>query len=98
MSKFYDKCFLKIDHNTGKFTKEVDKVAKHGCPLEERHVKILNRSWETNGILYMEVNEEKPKSDTRLKLEAEAKELGITFRDNIGDEKLQEKINKAIEE
>ena len=33
--------------------------------------------------------------DARLALETEAKGLGIEFRSNIGDDKLQEKINKA---
>jgi hypothetical protein len=76
-------------------------IAKKDCPLEVWHIKTLNRSWKNTGIYYapMEVEEvEETKSDARLALEKEATELGIKFRDNIGDDKLQEKINKAIEE
>jgi hypothetical protein len=101
--KKYDKVYVKRDPATGDVIVEngepiLNEVAKHGCPLEERHVAILNRSWKKTGVYYAEVKEEsKPKSDARLALEQEATELGISFRDNIGDEKLQEKINKAIE-
>jgi len=35
------------------------------------------------------------KSEERIALETEAKELGIKFRDDIGDAKLLEKINEA---
>lgn len=73
-------------------------IAKSDCPLEDRHVKILNKDWRKTGIYFTKVEtENKVKSDVRLALEDEATELGIKFRDNIGDDKLQEKINQAIE-
>lgn len=74
-------------------------IAKKDCPLEEHHVATLNRSWKKTGIFYAPmVYEPVEKSPERLEMEQQASELGIKFRENIGDDKLQEKINKAIEE
>jgi len=39
--------------------------------------------------------EPQPKTEARLALEDEAKELKINYRADIGDDKLQEKINEA---
>lgn len=41
----------------------------------------------------LEALEGNTKSEKRLNLEKRAKELGIKFRDNIGDDKLEAKIN-----
>lgn len=73
-------------------------LAKADCPLEDWHIRALNKSWKNTGVFYALVEEKETKSDARIALEKEATELGIKFRDNIGDDKLQEKINKAIEE
>lgn len=40
----------------------------------------------------------RPKTPEREALEAKAKELGLTFQANIGDEKLAAKIEKALAE
>jgi hypothetical protein len=100
--KKYNKHYVKRDPGTGDVLKKGDKpvlgdIAKPGCPLETWHVNTLNSGWELSGIYFAEATEEPTKSDARLALEKEADELGVTYRDNIGDEKLQEKINKAIE-
>ena len=100
--KKYNKHYLKRNPSDNSVIVEDGKpvlgeVAKYDCPLEDHHVKALNRSWKNTGIFYAEVEEKETKSDARLALEKEAEELGIKFRDNIGDDKLQEKINKAKE-
>jgi hypothetical protein len=102
MDKFYDKHYVKKNPATGDILIEdgnpvLGEIAKKGCPLPEKYVKVLNRSWKNTGIFFAEVKKE-AKTDARLALEKEATELDIKFRDNIGDDKLQEKINKAIEE
>lgn len=99
----YNKHYLKRDPASGRVLVNEGKpvlgeVAKKDCPLEERHVRVLNKSWKNTGIYYAPMEEKGTKSDARLALEKEATELGVKFRDNIGDDKLQEKINKAIEE
>lgn len=70
-------------------------IAKSDCPLEERTAAILNKDWETTGVFFAKVEEKETKSDARLALEKEAESLNVTFRANIGDDKLQEKINEA---
>jgi len=107
----YDKFYLKRDPATGYIvgdgeTPVLGECAKRDCRLEPRHAKILNRGWRNSGIYYQEVvkkievikeNEDKDpvKTDSREALETEANELGISFRSNIGDTKLQSKINEA---
>ena len=102
----YNKHYLKRNPATGEILVEDEKpvlgeLAKSDCPLEVRHATILNKDWRTTGIFYAIV-ENKPikkaeKSEARLALESEANDLGVSFRDNIGDDKLLEKINKAKE-
>jgi len=99
----YNKHYVKRDPATLKVLIEDNKpvlgdIAKSDCPLEDQHVRTLNRSWKNTGIFFAKVEKEVAKTGARLALETEATELGIKFRDNIGDDKLQEKINKAIEE
>lgn len=68
-------------------------------PLLPQMADELNEQSENHGYVWVLAKESEPveKSEKRLQLEAEAKELGISFRDNIGDDKLQEKINKELE-
>ena len=104
----YNKHYLKRDPSSQRVMVVEGKpvlgeVAKKDCPLEDWHVKALNKSWEKTGIYYVEMEVKKEvvkatKSEARLKLESEAEELGINYRDNIGDEKLQEKINQKLSE
>jgi len=108
--KKYNKHYVKRNPATGNVIEEdnmpvLGEIAKSGCPLEDNHVLIINKSWKSSGIYLVEVKSAESKdlkisvtkNDARLALEAEATELGIKFRENIGDDKLQEKINEAIE-
>jgi len=69
-------------------------------PTKRGHVMISEKDATTNNAqtrfnsLYYELAEE-VKSELRTGLEKETKELNISFRANIGDDKLQEKINEA---
>ncbi|GAF77006.1 unnamed protein product [marine sediment metagenome] len=69
-------------------------------PTARGHVMISDRDADTNNrqtrfnFLHYELAEE-VKSPERIALEEEAIELGVSFRANIGDAKLQEKINEA---
>lgn len=104
-NKSYDKYYLEINPATGYVVEKdgkpvLGKLAKSDCRLEPRMVKTLNIGWQNSGVFFIEVKPVvkpvvKPKSDARLALEAEAIELEIKFRDNIGSEKLQVKINEA---
>lgn len=83
----------------------LDECVKTNIRITPEMADTLNHGWDSVekplAFYYVEVKEEKKesiKSDARIALEAEATELGIKFRDNIGDEKLQQKINEAIEE
>jgi hypothetical protein len=104
MEKSYDKYYVKKDPRTNESLSDngepvLGELAKKDCRLEPRHVKILNRGWQNGGVYYVEVKAEVIESDNgqdaRLALEIEAEGLGISFRSNIGDDKLQEKINEA---
>lgn len=103
--KKYNKHYVKRDPATLSFLIEDNKpvlgeIAKSDIPLEDKHIRILNKDWETTGIFFAEMKaeaKESVKSDARLALEDQANELGVKFRENIGDDKLQEKINEAIE-
>ena len=60
---------------------------------------ILNKTWERSGIYYSEVqtndsNKTSNNDKIRQALITEANSLGISFRDNIGNDKLQERINE----
>lgn len=61
--------------------------------ISDSDAEINNRQTRFNKLHYELAKVEK--SEDRIKLEAEATELGVTFRDNIGDAKLLEKINEA---
>jgi len=69
-------------------------------PTERGHVMISERDADMNNrqtrfnFLHYELAEE-VKSPERIALEEEAIELGVSFRANIGDAKLLEKINEA---
>jgi hypothetical protein len=83
-----------IDKQTKKF------VITKKEPTERGHVMISERDADTNNrqtrfnFLHYEVAKVE-KSAKRIALEAEANELEVKFRDNIGDAKLLEKINEA---
>jgi hypothetical protein len=84
---------------TGRIVKGEFKIDKKE-PTERGHVMISERDADTNNrqtrfnFLHYELAKVE-KSEERIALETEAKELGIKFRDNIGDAKLLEKINEA---
>jgi hypothetical protein len=67
---------------------------------ERGHVMISERDADTNNrqtrfnFLHYELVEV-VKSPERIALEAEAIELGVAFRANIGDDKLQVKVDEA---
>ena len=104
--KKYNKHFLKRDPSSQVVLVEdgkpvLDEVAKTDIPLEDWHIRALNKSWKKTGIYYAPMEEVKvkpQKSKERLTKEKEAKELGIKSAHLLSDEKLEEKINKAIEE
>lgn len=82
------------------------KVLQAGLPLEatdEEFQEFLKESEDKDLAIasftskFLEEPEEVQKSDERLALEKQAGELKVTFRANIGDVALQEKINKALE-
>lgn len=61
--KKYDKYYVKrnpatLDLLVEKGKPVLGEVGKKGCPLEEKHVKILNKGWETSGIYYAESKNE----------------------------------------
>ena len=107
-TKHYDKYYVKRNPSTGDVESDNGKpvlgeLAKADCPLEERHAIILNKGWQMSGVFFVEREEEievdvNEKSQERLTLEKEANELGIKFRENIGDEKLKLKIQQKKEE
>lgn len=79
-------------------------LVKNNIRISPYKADILNSGWDNKELYvtfyYVEQEEAKEepkneKSEARLAMEKEANELGIKFRDNIGDEKLQEKINEA---
>jgi hypothetical protein len=106
-NKSYDKYYVKKHPATGYAIVEDGKpvlgeLAKSDCRLEPRHVNTLNKGWENSGVYFKEVvkeintsDDEDDKIEARLSLEEEATKLGINFRSNIGDDKLQEKINEV---
>lgn len=108
--KKFNKRFIKKDHQTGRLL--IKKDQKHPgeddltkpiryCMLRDETVKQLNSTWRQTGIYFTEAKEAKEvkevKSDKRIKLEGQAKELGIQYSYNISDSKLEEKINTEIE-
>ena len=86
---------------TGSVKKSVFNITKKE-PTERGHVMISERDADTNNrqtrfnFLHYELAED-VKSPERIAMEAEATDLDITFRSNIGDEKLQAKIDEAKE-
>lgn len=61
--KFYDKYYLKRNPATGEVLVDgkepiLGECAKHGCPLEPRHVTTLNRGWQNSGVYFVEVKKE----------------------------------------
>ena len=84
---------------TGRLVKGKFEITKKEA-TERGHVMISERDAEINNLqtrfnrFHYELAEE-VKSDERLKMEAEADKLGVKYRDNIGDEKLLERINEA---
>lgn len=109
MEKSFNKHYLKRDPADREKVIEQDgkpvlgEIAKTDCRLEQRHANILNKNWRQTGIYYQEVHStslskkdvDKVLDEARIALEKEATELGIKFRENIGDEKLQLKIKEA---
>ena len=98
--KKYNKFYVKRDPATGGILKDGDKpklgdIAKSDCPLEDRHVAILNKDWETTGIFYAEIEEESNQDElyklTKAELVAKCEELGLDVEGNKPD--LIERIN-----
>jgi hypothetical protein len=80
----------------GKGFPEIDKkepTSRGHVMISERDAEVNNRQTRFN-FLHYELAEE-IKSPERIALEAEAIELGVAFRANIGDDKLQAKIDEA---
>lgn len=75
-------------------------------PSERGHVMITERVADFNNShvdrqkLWYELDEENPenknKQSEKSEVKKQADELGIKYRDNISDEKLQEKINEFL--
>jgi hypothetical protein len=105
MEKSYDKYYVKRDPSNGMIIQEgnepiLGECAKSDCRLTPRHATILNKGWKNSGVYFKEVIKEviepvAEEGDVRLALEVSAKELGISFRADISDEKLKERINAA---
>lgn len=74
-------------------------LVKDNIRISQYKANILNEGWDNKELYvtfyYVEQETKEKKSEARLAMEKEAEELGIKFRDNIGDEKLQSKINEA---
>lgn len=78
----------------GKFEITKKEATERGhVMISERDADVNNRQTRFNKLHYELAEVET--TDERKELEAEAKELGINFRANIGDAKLLEKINEA---
>lgn len=78
----------------GQFRIDKKEPTKRGSVMiSERDADTNNRQTRFN-FLHYELAED-IKSPERIALEAEAIELGVAFRANIGDAKLLEKINEA---
>lgn len=84
---------------------ELGDIVKTKVRETPESIEILNEGWdnEDHPISYYYVQVEQKadkkivKSEERKGLEKEATDLGIKFRDNIGDAKLKEKINQIKE-
>ena len=104
MEKSFNKYYVKRNYATGEVLTQNDKpilgdIAKSDCRLSQRNADILNKTWERSGIYYSEVqtndsNKTSNNDKIRQALITEANSLGISFRDNIGNDKLQERINE----
>lgn len=98
----YNKYYLEKNPQSGEVAINngepvLGQLAKSDCPLEKRHVDILNKSWKKTGILYVKI-EKKDNEDNKEKrkaLFAEAKNLGIEgIAKNIKTEELEKLINE----
>ena len=103
MSKLtYKKHYCKRDPQTSEIMLNNDKAPIKGefirnTRITESLAEELNAQWKGSGYIWVKAEEEKKeskKSEERLLLEKEAQELGIKFRETIGDEKLKDKINE----
>jgi len=72
-------------------------VTSESIPLNPSTAKRLNENPYITGMTYELIEDNKEKTSERITLEKEANDLNVKFRENIGDEKLQEKINKVKE-
>lgn len=79
-------------------------LVKDNIRITPSKADILNFGWDNKELYvtfyYVEQKSAKQepkaeKSEARLAMEKEADKLGVKFRENIGDEKLQFKINEA---
>lgn len=78
--------------------KILDKMntARKTVVIYPHEAEYWNERIQQNKMYYELVEEIKEgKTKERLSLESEANSLGVKFRENIGDDKLQEKINEA---
>ena len=60
--KKYNKHYLKKSPSSGQVLIEDDQpvlgdIAKADCPLEDWHVKTLNKSWKKSGVYFKEVEQ-----------------------------------------
>jgi len=89
--------FESIAINPRELNKSLREVCNDILEIKERLGLLECPKKEKNKV---EVKEEcnKEISNERFYLESKAKELGVSFSNLIGDEKLKERINKKIEE
>ncbi|MFZ7121776.1 MAG: hypothetical protein ACOWWH_12620 [Eubacteriaceae bacterium] len=103
--KTYNKYYVKrsIDGKTAHKNEDgspvLGDIHKTKLRLTPEQAEELNFGWDSPekplSFFCKEVEEEETKTEERIALELEAEELGIKFRSNISDEKLQEKINEV---
>ena len=94
MDKKYNEFQVKGRMVRGEFQIDRKELTERGhVMISDRDADTNNRQTRFNNLYYELAKVEK--SEKRKALESEAKELDITFRDNIGDEKLSERINEA---
>lgn len=107
-ARIYDKHLVKrssggigapLEHEDG--TPQLGDCVKTNVVITPQKAAELNADWANKELpitYYYKEREVKPekeeKPEARLALEKEATELGVKFRDNIGNEKLKQKIEE----
>lgn len=99
----FNKHYVKRDPSNNKMMFDNDGNAVPGdfirdTTITEGLASELNSQSKHHGTVWVKAEKEaEVKSGKRVAIEKEAEELGVKYRENISDEKLQEKINKTIE-